>query len=78
MQLDVAALENRADLDGEGLAAGIALVNANARALAFQRAALIDGAAMGADATIRPYASLYPAVGRRLVSEVFFVKYGYG
>ena len=36
MHFDMAALENGANLDGEWLATGIALVNADASALAFQ------------------------------------------
>ena len=50
MQLDVACLEDGADLDGERLAAGIALVGAYAGAFAFQLAAAIDHAAVRANA----------------------------
>src|SRR5215204_5524210 len=63
MQLDMAGLNDGADLDGEGLAAGIALVNADPGALALQRTALVEHAAMRADAPVRPDVRLDESVG---------------
>lgn len=76
VQLDVAVFEDRADLHGEGLAAlfDVALVDANPGALALQRAALIDHAAMGADTAIRPHAGFNPPVGRCFVAEMLGVE----
>ena len=71
VQLDVARLEDGADLDGEWLAAVIALVHANAGALAFQLAAAIDHAAVRANAAIGPDARL-----DKLVCGFFIVKVG--
>jgi hypothetical protein len=54
VQLDMAGFEDGADLDGERLAAGIALIDADSGAIAFQWPALIDYAAMRTDTTVRP------------------------
>jgi hypothetical protein len=54
MQLDMARLENSADLDGEGLAAGIALVDTDAGAFAVQRPRAIDNTAVRAWPAIGP------------------------
>jgi len=43
------AFKDRPDLDRKGLAAGVALIEADAVALALERAGLIDNAAMGQD-----------------------------
>src|SRR5258708_6916776 len=48
VQRNVAALVQRADRDGERLAAGVALVQAGARGLAVHQRCLIDGAAFRA------------------------------
>ena len=72
MQLDVAGLEDGPDLHGEWLATAIALVGAYAGALAFQLAyAVLAGAAMRADRTIGPNASL-----DKLIGCLFIVKVG--
>src|SRR6516225_8327816 len=51
----MALFEDRSDLDGEWLPAGIALIDANASAPALQRPTLINHATMGADTPIRPH-----------------------
>lgn len=47
---------------------------ADPRALARQRAAIVHGAAMRADAPVRPNAGLNPLVGRCFVAEVLGVE----
>lgn len=69
MQRRVTGFKDGADLDGEGLAAGVALVSADPSALALQLPAAIDNAAMGADATARPNDALDPIVCGLLVME---------
>ena len=54
IQLDVARFKDGADLDGERLAARIALPNTHAGALTSQLAAVVDYAAVRAVATVRP------------------------
>lgn len=56
VQLDMAALENGPDLDGKGLPAGIAFVDADPGALALQGTALIDRPAMRAGPSVGPNA----------------------
>jgi hypothetical protein len=58
MQLHMARLKDSTDLDGERLAAGVALVDANAGALALQRPALIDDAAVRAWPAVGPQSPL--------------------
>lgn len=77
MQLDVAGLEDGSNLDGEGLAAGIAFIDADTGALAAQRAALADRAAMGANPTVRPNVRLYEGVSGCLVVILGFGKNGH-
>src|SRR5208282_1052168 len=69
--LDMAFLENGPDLDGEGLAAGIALVQADPIALGFERAALIDNPAMRTHAAIGPKPRLNIGIGGSLIVEVW-------
>lgn len=70
MQLHMAGLEDGANLYGEGLAALIALVEAQAGALAFQLSAAIHDAAMRADAALWPNMRLYELVGGFFVVKV--------
>lgn len=65
VHLDVTLLEDGADLDDEGLLAGIALVNANAGTLALELAA-----AAWTDGAVRPDAHLDVAIGGGLVVKV--------
>ena len=72
MQLDVAGLKNGADLDGEWLAALVALVSAYAGALALQLVnSILTCSAMGANRTVRPYTRLYEFVGRFFIMKVW-------
>src|SRR5262249_39802083 len=75
MQRDMAGLEDSADLDGKGLAAVVALVDAYAGALARQLAAVIHSAAMRADAAFPPYAALDKIICGLFVVEVGGVEY---
>src|SRR3954471_18202723 len=63
MQLYMASFEDGPDLDGEGLAASVALIDTDPRALALQRAALVYHAAMRAEAAARPDMRLDEGVG---------------
>src|SRR5262249_44757484 len=67
---DVAGLEDGPDLHGEFAAAGVALVGADAGALALHLAGLADGPAVRADAASRPDARLNVFVGGFLIVEV--------
>ncbi len=67
---DVARLEDGPDLHGEGLAAGVALVEADPVGLALERAGLVHNATMRADAAIRPDPSLNIGIGGGFVIEV--------
>jgi hypothetical protein len=58
MQFDMAGLEDGADLDSEGFAAGVAFVDANAGALALQRPALVNDAAVRAWPAVGPQSPL--------------------
>ena len=78
MQLDVARLEDGPNLDGERLAAGIALVGAYAGALALQLAAAINGPTVRAYATVGPNAGLDKLVCSFFVMEVWSGEYGHG
>src|SRR5882672_3225190 len=71
MQRDMTRLEDGPDLDGEGLAAVVALVNAYPGALAAHLAIAFHATAMWAYRAARPYASLDKGV-----SFFFFVKVG--
>jgi hypothetical protein len=68
--LDMAIFENRADLDRELFAAGVAFIEADAVTLAFERAGLIDNAAMRANTAIRPKPRFNEGVGGGFVIEV--------
>jgi hypothetical protein len=63
VQLYMAGLEDGPDFDGERLPTGVALVDADPGALAFERPAFVDDAAMWAWPTIRPQPPLNEAVG---------------
>jgi hypothetical protein len=76
MQRDVAGLEDGADLDGEWLAALIALVSADPGTLAAHLADALDTATVGADRTVWPYASLDEPIRRSLIVEVLVGKDG--
>ena len=67
--LDVAALKDGSDLHGEGLAALVALVEADPGALAAHLADALHPAAVRADGAVRPDPRLDP-----LVSGLFVVK----
>src|SRR4051812_42732683 len=75
MQRNVTALENRADFDGEGLAALVALVSPETGALALHRANAVKAAAMRAHGAVRPNAGFYPRIGRFLIVKVFGRQY---
>src|SRR5262249_34295837 len=66
----VRGLEHGADLHGKGLAALVALVRADAGALAAHLGDAIHAAAMRADWAFRPHTGLYPVVGGLLVLKV--------
>jgi hypothetical protein len=76
--LDMAILENRADLDREFFPASIALIETDAVALAFEGAGLIDNAAMWANATLRPKARFDEGVGGYFIVEVSVGENGTG
>ena len=63
MQLDMAGLENGADLDSERFPTGIALVQPDAGALSLQRAALVKHPATRADTPLGPDMRLHEGVG---------------
>jgi len=67
MQLDMAGLEDGADFDSEGLAASVALIEADSGAFALQWAVLVHHTAMRTDAAIAPDMRLNEGVGRFLV-----------
>src|SRR6185437_13044185 len=67
---DMAILENGADLDGEGLAAGVALVQPDPIGLALERARLPHHAAMRARAAILPKPRLNVGIGGGFVVEM--------
>jgi hypothetical protein len=75
---DVAVLEDRADLDREGLVAVVALLDADAGALALQRLDAVRGSAMRADRTIRPEPSLDPLICGVFVVEAGMAQDGHG
>jgi hypothetical protein len=78
MQLDVAGLEDGPHLNGEGLAAGIALVDADPGALALQRTAFVEHAAMRANAPVRPDVRLHESVGGGLAVVLRLGQDGHG
>jgi len=73
---DMAFLKDGSDLDGERLAAGVALVDADPGALALQQPAITDRAAMWAHAPIWPDDRLDVSVGSVFVAETGFVEDG--
>ena len=77
VQLDVAALEHGADLDGEGLAAGVALVEADAGGLAPHLRDALAALAMRAHRAFRPHACFEPSVGGFFVQQVRRVELGH-
>ena len=74
----MAGLEYRADLHRERLAAVLALVDANARALALHLAIALCAATVGANRAVRPDASLNEFIRGLFVVEVRGVQYGVG
>jgi hypothetical protein len=77
MQFDVAGLEDGSDLHGERFTAGIALIDADPGALAFERAAASDNPAMRADAAVAPDVRLNEGVGCFLAVILGFGQYGH-
>ncbi len=75
MHFDVAGFEDGSYLDGERLAAVVALVNAYTSALALQLIAVIHAAAFGANPPIRPDTGLYPVVSGLFVVELRSAEY---
>jgi hypothetical protein len=69
----MARFENGADGYAEGLAALVALVNADAGALAAHLADAVKAAAVRADRAIRPYPSFQIGICRLFVVEVLGV-----
>lgn len=67
---NVAGFKNGADLDGEGLAARVALVGADAGGLAAQLASALTFAAVRADTTVRPDARFDIGVSSFFVVEL--------
>lgn len=67
---NVAVLEDRTDFDREGLAADVALVDADPRGLATHFAYAVALAALWAHGAVRPNMGLNPFVGRFLVVEM--------
>ena len=74
----MAGLENGADLDGERLAAGPALVDADPGALALQGGAFVQHATMGARAAIGPKLGLYEGVCGLFIVEIGAAQSGPG
>jgi len=74
VQRDMARLEDGPDLDGERLPAGVALVNADAGALALKRSGAINDAAFRANPTVRPELRLDVGVSSCFAAETGFVK----
>jgi hypothetical protein len=66
----MAGLEYGADFEGERLAAGVAFVDTDPSAIAFQWPALADDAAMRAWPTICPQPRFNEAVGRFFTVKV--------
>jgi hypothetical protein len=76
MQLDVTGFEDGPDLDGERLAALIALVGAYTSAFALQLVhAILTRATVGANRTIGPDMAFHEFVGRFFVMEMCLVQY---
>ena len=78
VQRDVAALKYRAHLDGERLAAGVALVDADASAGALELADPLIALATRADRTLRPDARFDVGIGGLFVMEVQGAENGVG
>ena len=76
VQRRVAVLEDGADLDGEGLAAGVALIEADPRRFALELPAVLDNATMWTRASICPNDGLDPLVGGFFVVETWMVGKG--
>lgn len=72
---DVRGLENGAHLDGERLAAGVTLVDADPGRLALELPAFAHDAALRADTPVSPDALLYELVGGFFIVEVWGGKY---
>jgi hypothetical protein len=76
MQRDMARFKDGSDLDGERLATSVALVDANAGALAPQQSRAIKDAAMRAYPTVRPNLRFDVGVSGALIAETGFVENG--
>jgi hypothetical protein len=75
---DMTVLENGFNLHSEGLTALVALVNTRAGAFALKLTDALGAAAVRADRSFRPNASLDPGVGRRFILEGFAIKHRLG
>jgi hypothetical protein len=78
MHRHMAFLENGSDFDSEWLAAGIALVCAEPRALSLQRATFLDNATMRANSPVFPNDGFDVGVCGLLVAEAGLIKDGLG
>ena len=78
VERDVAGLEHRTDLDGELLAALVALADADSGRPALELADPLDATAMRADRTVRPHDALKLRVGSFLITKVGGVQNGHG
>src|SRR5262245_58597065 len=76
MQGDVTRFENGPDLNGKWLPAGVALIDADPSALAFQRSRAIDNAAFRAYTPVRPNLRLDVGISGALVAETGLIKNG--
>ena len=73
----MAFLKDRADLHGERLAAGPALIDADPRALALELGAVVYDAALRADAPVGPHDRLDEGIGSFFIAEAAFVENGF-
>ena len=76
VQLDMAGLKNGPHADGEGLAAGVALVQADAGCFAFEGSAIVHDPAVRADAPERPQPSFDVGEGGFFTMEMIGGKSG--
>lgn len=78
VQLHMAGFKDGADFDGEGLAALVALVSANAGALALHLGNALDTAAMRANRTVRPNPGFHKPIGGGFIVKVAVGQDGHG
>jgi hypothetical protein len=74
----MARLKDGPNFDGEGLAAGIALIDPNAGAFALQSATFIHCTAMRANAALRPDMGLYKDICGGFIVKVLGAENGHG